>query len=273
MEAKYKPELDCSQPLEPAMITRYQELIGTLRWATELGRIDILHEVSKLSSYNASPRKGHLEAVYRIFAYLKKKENSSIIFDATEPEIRESEFTECDWQDFYPEAEEKLPPTMPMLRGPDVTITCYVDADHAENLLTRRSHTGIVIFLNSAPISWYSKRQNTVESSTFGSEFNALRIAVDQIEALRYKLRMVGVRVERPTNVYCDNKTVVTNPSLPESTLNKKHNAICYHRVREASAAGWVRIAWVQSDYNIADLFTKVISQEARKRHLEVLTF
>ena len=273
MEAKYKPELDCSQPLEPAMITRYQELIGTLRWATELGRIDILHEVSKLSSYNASPRKGHLEAVYRIFAYLKKKENSSIIFDATEPEIRESEFTECDWQDFYPEAEEKLPPTMPMPRGPDVTITCYVDADHAGNLLTRRSHTGIVIFLNSAPISWYSKRQNTVESSTFGSEFNALRIAVDQIEALRYKLRMFGVRVERPTNVYCDNKTVVTNSSLPESTLNKKHNAICYHRVREASAAGWVRIAWVQSDYNIADLFTKVISQEARKRHLEVLTF
>ena len=96
---------------------------------------------------------------------------------------------------------------------------------------------------------------------------------MDQIEALRYKLRMFGVRVERSANVYCDNKTVVTNSSLPESTLNKKHNAICYHRVREASAANWIRVAWVQSEYNIADLFTKVISQEARKRHLEVLTF
>ena len=118
----------------------------------------------------------------------------------------------------------------------------------------------------------YSKRQNTVESSTFGSEFNALRIVVDQLEALRYKLRMFGVRIERESNIYCDNQTVVKNTSLPESTLNKKHNAICYHRVREAVAAGWIRVAWVRSCYNIADLFTKVISMEARKRHLKILT-
>ena len=94
---------------------------------------------------------------------------------------------------------------------------------------------------------------------------------MDQIEALRYKLRMFGVRIERESNIYCDNQTVVKNTSLPESTLNKKHNSICYHRVREAAAAGWIRVAWVQS--SIADLFTKVISMEARKRHLEILTF
>ena len=147
--------------------------------------------------------------------------NSSIVFDASEPNIKESEFNQCEWKDFYPEAEERLPPNMPVPRGQDVTITCYVDADHANNLLTRRSHTGIVIFINSSPISWYSKRQNTVESSTFGSEFNALRIAVDQIEALRYKLRMFGVSIERESNIYCDNQTVVKNTSLPESTLQK----------------------------------------------------
>ena len=96
---------------------------------------------------------------------------------------------------------------------------------------------------------------------------------MDQIEAMRYKLRMFGVRIERESNIYCDNQTVVKNSSLPESTLNKKHNAICYHRVREAAAAGWIRVVWVQSCYNIADLFTKVISMEARKRHLEILTF
>jgi hypothetical protein len=68
-------------------------------------------------------------------------------------------------------------------------MSCFVDADHAGCRVTRRSHTGIIIFVNRAPILWYSKRQNTVESSTFGSEFVAMRIAIEMIECLRYKLR------------------------------------------------------------------------------------
>ena len=84
--------------------------------------------------------------------------------------------------------EEIHPPKAPELRGPAVKLISYVDADHAGNVLTRRSHTGILHFINNAPINWYSRRQNTVESSTFGSEFNALRIAVDQTVSLRYKL-------------------------------------------------------------------------------------
>ncbi len=67
-------------------------------------------------------------------------------------------------------------------------MNVFVDADHAGNKFTRCSHTGILIYLNSAPIVWYSKAKNTVESSTFGSEFVAMHIAVDMIEALRYKL-------------------------------------------------------------------------------------
>ena len=65
---------------------------------------------------------------------------------------------------------------------------------------------------------------------------------MDQIEALRYKLRMFGVRIERESNIYCDNQPVVKNTSLPESTLNMKHNAICYHRVREVAAAKAARV-------------------------------
>jgi len=65
--------------LTPEIVTRYQGLIGILRWAVELGRIDIFVEVSMLSSHNAMPRVGHLEAVYHIFAYLKKHENSTLV--------------------------------------------------------------------------------------------------------------------------------------------------------------------------------------------------
>jgi len=67
-----------------------------------------------------------------------------------------------------------------------------------------------------------NKRQNTVESSTFGSEFVALRQARDMIVALRYKLRMFGVPILGPADVYCDNQGVVKNASIPESTLSKK---------------------------------------------------
>ena len=108
-----------------------------------------------------------------------------------------------------------------------------------------------------APIIWFSKRQNTVESSTFGSKFVALRVATELIEGLRYKLRMFGVPIAGPTDVLCDNQSVVTNASVLESTLSKKHNAICYHKVREAVAAGTILVGKEPSETNLADLFSK----------------
>ena len=90
--------------------------------------------------------------------------------------------------ELYPDASQNLPHDMPDPLGNEVNITCFVDADHAGNQVTRRSHSGILIFINSAPIIWYSKRQNTVESSTFGSEIIAMKQATDMVEALLYKL-------------------------------------------------------------------------------------
>jgi hypothetical protein len=136
-------------------------------------------------------------------------------------------------------------------------ISCFVDADHAGNMVTRRSHTGILIFCNRAPIIWFSKKQNTVETSTFGSEFVAAKIAVELIEGLRYKLRMMGIPLEGPANLFCDNGSVVANTTCPESSLRKKHNAIAYHRVREAVAQGAVRIAKEDGKTNLADILTK----------------
>ena len=125
--------------------------------------------------------------------------------------------------------------------------------------MTRRSQSGILIFCNCAPIIWYSKRQNTVETSTFGSEFQAIKNAVELTEALRYKLRMFGAPIDGATNVFCDNEAVYKNTSLPESTLKKKHHSIAYHRCREAVAAGTVRVAKEGTKTNLADLFTKIL--------------
>ncbi len=93
----------------------------------------------------------------------------------------------------------------------------------------------------------------------FGSEFVAARIAVELIESLRYKLRMFGVPIDGTTNVYCDNDSVCKSSTKPESTLKKKHNAIAYHRVREAVAANTIRIAWEPTHSNIADMLTKCL--------------
>ena len=75
-----------------------------------------------------------------------------------------------------------------------------MDANHAGNIKIRRSHTGVLIYINQAPIIWYSKRQNTVEASSFGSEYIALRICTEMVEALSYKLRCFGVPVEGPAH-------------------------------------------------------------------------
>jgi len=80
--------------------------------------------------------------------------------------------------------------------------------------------------MNQAPIIWYSKRQNTVEASSFGSEYIALRICTEMIEALMYKLRCFDVPVQGSSDILCDNQSVVTNSSVPTSVLNKRHK--CY---------------------------------------------
>ena len=148
---------------------------------------------------------------------------------------------------------------------------CFVDADHASNTVTRRSQTGILIFLNRAPIVWYSKRQNTVETSTFGIEFIAMRS--EHIEALRYKLCMFGILSEGLTNVFCDNEAVFKNTTIPESTLKKKHNSICYHHCREAVAARVMRVAKEGTLTNLADLFTKPLVQSVREGLLHRFTY
>jgi hypothetical protein len=152
------------------------------------------------------------------------------VFDPSTPIIDECRFTSYSWEDFYHGAKEAIPPKMPEPRGKEVEIHCFVDADHTGDRVTRRSHTGILIFCNHAPITWYSKKQNTVETSTFGSEFIALKTAVELIEAMRYKLRMFGIPLTGPASIYCGNDSVVNNTTKPESTLKKKHNAIAYHR-------------------------------------------
>jgi hypothetical protein len=258
--SNYRPELDNSEELNAEKATRFQSDIGILRWIVEIGRIDIITEVSLLASHLALPRLGHLMQVWHIYAFLRNRHNGCLVFDPTYPDINMSDFIEGgSWSDFYGDVKETLPPNAPKPRGRDVIIRVYVDSDHAGEELTRRSRTGYIIYVNMAPVLWYSKRQGTIESSVFGAEFVAMRTATEAARGLRYKLRMMGIEVPLPTYIYGDNMSVIHNTQRPESTLKKKSIAICYHFMRESVAMGESLTGHVRSEDNPADICTKVI--------------
>ena len=275
----YRPELDPSNFCNSDLLSLYQNLIGVLRWICELGRIDILHEVSLLSQYLASPRIGHIKQALNIFHYLDYHDRSWMVFNPTKFDVQWSpkkgepspQERAKAMRDIYYDAEDILPHNMPQPLGNSVNINVFLDADHAGNKVTRRSHTGIILYLNMAPITWLSKRQNTVESSTFGSEFIAMRLTVEMVESMQYKLRMFGIPIDGPARLFCDNESVVTSSSFPESTLKKKHCSIAYHRVREFVAAGKGLIFHENTTSNIADLLTKVLPVERRKVLLQAI--
>src|SRR5210317_654286 len=98
-----------------------------------------------------------------------------------------NEIPEQNWKEFYPFAKDKIPPDMPKPLGKPVELTMFVNASHAANVVTRQSRTGVLIFAMSAPIVWYSKEQNSIETSSFGSEFMASKTAVELLEGLQYR--------------------------------------------------------------------------------------
>ena len=270
----YHPEIDVSQELGEDDASYYQTLIGVLRWIVELGRIDIDCEVSMMSSHMALPREGHLKELYHIFAYLKAHANAEMVFDPTPIMPDKSLFEREDWSYSpygYESLKEELPSDMPASHGQSMTMRVFVDADHAGDLVTRRSRTGFIVFLNSAPIYWTSKKQTSCETSTFGSEFVAMKQACEYVRGLRYKLRMMGIKVDEPTFIFGDNKSVLYNTTSPGSTLKKKSNAIAYHFVREGVARDEWRTAYVGSDDNVADMLTKPLSGPKRVKFVRMM--
>ena len=98
-----------------------------------------------------------------------------------------------------------------------------------------------------------------------------MKIAVELVEALVYKLRMFGVPLNQPARTFCDNKSVVKSSTYPESILKKKHASVAYHKVREVVAAGKVLIYYEESESNLADLLTKPLTTIKRQPLIQAL--
>ena len=138
-----------------------------------------------------------------------------------------------------------------------MTTTTYVDANLHHDQITGKVVIACIQIVNATPSHWHTKRQATVETATYGSEFVAARIATDQIIDLRYTLMYLGVPVRSKSYMFGDNKSVVDSASIPTSTLSKRSTLATYHRVREAIAAGYLQFHWIDGKSNPADILSK----------------
>jgi len=171
------------------------------------------------------PREGHFGAILHLYAYLKKYSKSKMVYDPTTMDWEPH--ADHDWSKFYPkDPHDEEVPGAPEALGNPVQMTCFVDSDHAGDAVSRRSRTGVIIFCNRAPIVFYTKKQGSIETSSFGSELMAMKTAVELVEGLRYKLTMMGVPLDGRAYVKADNMSVVHNCSNPSSQLKKKSNSI-----------------------------------------------
>ena len=158
---------------------------------------------------------------------------------------------------------------MPTPRGMGFKIVAKVDADHAGDTVTRRSRTGFIVYLNCSPVYWLSKKQSSVESSLFGSEFIAMKVCCEYLRGLRYKLRMMGIPIDGCSHIYGDNQSVLSNTSVPESMLKKKSQSIAHHYIQEGVSRDEWRTAYVNTNQNEAELLTKILpSGDKRKGYV-----
>ena len=235
------PELDDSELLDEEGTSHFQTLSGQLQWVITIGRFDVFTATMTLSRFRAAPRKGHLDRAKRIYGYLAHLPEGAIRFRIGEPDCSSLPTQEFDWtRTVYSNASERIPEDCPTPLGRYVTTTHYVDANLMHDIVTGKSVTAVLHLLNGTPIDWYSKRQSTMETATYGSEFVAARTAIDQITELRHSLHYLGVPIREQSYMYGDNRSVVLNATVPHSILSKRHHLLSYHRVREAIAAKYV---------------------------------
>jgi hypothetical protein len=255
MSEGYHPEVDDSPLCTEDDSAKDRSIIGCCIWIIVLGRFDIAYDTSAMSRFNMIRREGHLKAVNRILSYLKTFPKGRVIIDTSYPDHSVYPVEDhSNWMEFYPDASEDIPNDVPPKTEPRVRMTVYVDADHAHDLVTRRSITGILVMLNNTPIRWISKRQKTVETSSYGSELVASRVATELILEIRYMLQSMGVALV--------GQALMLGDIPPSSIVLKKYNAIAYHGVREAIAARIMRFAYIKREENVGDVLTKALSNE-----------
>ena len=211
-----------------------------------------------MSSFRVAPREGHLERLKRICGYLLKFKQGAIRVRTEEPDYSDLHRKEYDWErTAYGGAKEDRPSDAPKPKGKYVTTTTYKDANLYHDFTSGKAVTGVLHFVNQTPVDWWTKKQSTVETATYSSEFSAARTAIQQISGLRLTLRYLGVPIRDTSYLFGDNESVVTSATVPHSQLKKRHNALAFHYSREAIASKMITFEHLPGQMNPADILSK----------------
>nr|MCH9869351.1 hypothetical protein [Serratia marcescens] len=217
---------------------RYRRLVGRLIYLT-VTRPDIAYAVSRVSQFMQSPTTTHWEAVIHIIRYLKKAPGRGLHFTP----------------------------------GESLTLQGYSDADWAGSVDDRRSTSGYLIFFAGNPISWKSKKQTTVARSSAEAEYRAMAHLVSEVLWLRALLRDLGVHINSPTPLLCDNQAAIhiaENPVFHEKT---KHIEVDCHFVQNELERKVISFSHVTSSSQLADVLTKALPPKTFHLMLSKLGF
>ncbi|KAJ9562923.1 hypothetical protein OSB04_008083 [Centaurea solstitialis] len=207
-------------------VTTYRGMIGSLMYLTA-SRPGIMFSTCLCARYQSKPKVSHLKAVKRIFRYLKGTVNLGI---------------------WYP-------------KGSGYELTGYTDADHGGCKLDRKSTTGHIQFLGDKLVSWASKKQNCVSLSTAEAEYVAAASCCSQIIWMRTQLRDYGFKFDK-IPIYCDSKSAIAISCNPVQHTKTKHIDIRYHFIKDHVEKGTTELYFVNTEFQLADLFTKALDEK-----------
>ncbi|KAM1099692.1 hypothetical protein ACFX15_006016 [Malus domestica] len=209
----------------------YRSIVGALQYLT-FTRPDIAFSVHQVCQFMHCPMESHFVAVKRILRYLRGTQDYGIQFSTG-----------------------------------DLTFYAYSDADWAGDPNDRRSTTGLVVYLGSNPISWSSKKQNTVSRSSTEAEYRALSSTVAEMDWIKQLLQFMNVSVPSPAILYCDNLSAIALAYNPVMHQRTKHIDIDVHFVRERVAKKLLQVQFVTSNAQFADILTKGLSTSLFHTH------
>ncbi|XP_046143262.1 secreted RxLR effector protein 161-like [Osmia bicornis bicornis] len=228
-----------SDQLDEKRKTAYRELIGSLMYIALRSRPDILFAVTKLSQFNSCPSETHWIQAKHVLRYLSRTVDYVIRYNTNEK--------------------------------PEIRIFC--DADWAGDQDDRHSFTGMVVMIGPNIVQWISSKQKCISMSTMEAEYVALASAVKEAKWLKMLLSelklydsLLGI-----SNVYCDNKSAIEFSKSRVENSRTKHIDIAYHVVREELEKKSIRLSYVSSNENVADIMTKNLKCIAHKNCTERL--
>nr|GEV30968.1 putative ribonuclease H-like domain-containing protein [Tanacetum cinerariifolium] len=222
--------LDADLSGTPIDQTKYRSKVRALMYLTA-SRPDIMHATCYCARYQAQPPEKHLTAVKQIFWYLKDTIHMGL---------------------WYP-------------KDTGFELTAFSDSDHAGCFDSRKSTSGGIQFLGGDKlVSWLSKKQDCTSMSFAETEYVALSACCAQVLWMRTQLTDYGFHFDK-IPMYCDSKAAIAISCNPVQRSRTKHINVRYHFIKEKVQKGIVELFFVETEYQLADMFTKALPVERFK--------